>query len=109
VVEALAALTLIATAGAVVAAAATTSLRAVARGGVTARLTALAARELALLQARGAPECDEETDLAAAGLAGPVRRRARVTHREDGVAELRVEVASAGHTVALATRMLVPE
>jgi len=110
-VEALAALVLTAAAGAVVAAAAGTSLRAVRTATLDERLTAIAARELAGLQARGAPETDDDAALDEADLGTGAHRRAHVTRRPNGVAELDVTVAVASglRPLTLMTRMLVPE
>ena len=110
-VEALAALVLTAAAGAVVAAAAGTSLRAVRTVELGERLTAIAARELATLQACGAPETADDAPLDEPGLGAGARRRTLVTHRADGVAELSVTVtvASGRPPLTLATRMLVAE
>jgi type II secretory pathway pseudopilin PulG len=115
-IESLAALTLVAAAGAVVAAAATTSLRAIRRAGDCERMTAIAARELALLQARGAPEETSERRLADPGFASPALLSTVVRRRSDGIAELTVTVDVArdagglpASPVTLATRMAVPE
>lgn len=110
-VEALAALVLTAAAGAVVAAAAGTSLRAVRTAGLGERLIAIAARELAVLQARGAPATADDVPLDEPGLEAGARRRTLVTRRTDGVAELSVTIVPArgAPPLTLATRMLVPE
>jgi hypothetical protein len=108
-VEALAASALIALAGAVIASAATTSLGAVRRAGTIQRLVAVAARELATLQAAGAPAGTDDSALVEPGFAPQVYRRTRITRRPDGLAELEVTVRSepSGETVGLVTRMAV--
>jgi type II secretory pathway pseudopilin PulG len=116
-IESLAALALMAAAGAVIAAAASTSLRAVRHAADCERMTAIAARELARIQARGASEETSERRLDDSGFASPARLSTLVSRRPDGVAELRVTVdvtadpgdASAALPVTLATRMLVGE
>ena len=87
-VESLAALLLMGIAGAIVASAATTSLRAVRRAEACERLTAIAARELALLQARDAPEGTVTRWLDDPGAAMPERLTTTAHRRLDGVAEL---------------------
>lgn len=108
-VEALAATVLVAVAGAVVAAAATTSLRAVRRAGAIERLTTVAARELAAAQATGALPGADDATLAEPGFALPLSRRTLVTRRNNGIVELAVSVHAEpdGDTVGLTTRMLV--
>ena len=108
-VEALAATALIALAGAVVASAATTSLGAVRRANVIRRLVAVAARELATLQAADAPSGTDESTIVEPGFAPSVYRQTRVTRRPDGVAELEVTVRTEppAETVGLTTRMVV--
>jgi hypothetical protein len=110
-VEALAALVLTAAAGAVVAAAASTSLRGVRAATLDERMTAIAARELAGLQARGAPEMADDAPLDEADLGTGAQRQAHVTRHPNGVAELDVTVAVAGgvRPFTLTTRMLVSE
>jgi type II secretory pathway pseudopilin PulG len=115
-IESLAALTLMAAAGAVIAAAATTSLRAARHAAECERLTAIAARELARVQARGAPEETSERRLDDSGFAGPARLSTLVSRRPDGIAELRVTVDLAGNPgeapaspITLTTHMLVGE
>ena len=115
-IESLAALAIMAAAGAVIAAAAATSLRAARHAAECERLTAIAARELARVQARGAPEEASERRLDDSGFASPARLSTLVSRRPDGIAELRVTVDLAGDPggapvspVTLTTHMLVGE
>jgi prepilin-type N-terminal cleavage/methylation domain-containing protein len=108
--EVLAALTLLAVAAAVVAAAATASLRAAREAAATGRLLGLAARELSILQSRGAPELSASDTFAEPGLRGEVARAAEVRHA-GGLATLAVTVAAGDppRSVTLATAMLAPD
>jgi hypothetical protein len=90
-VEALAALALLALAASVVAAAAAANLRALGGAVVLERLVTLAARELALAQARGAPATSEDTTVLDPDL-GVVARHLEVARDADGVAALAVRV-----------------
>jgi len=106
-VEALAALTLLAVAGAVVASAAGVGLRALHTATVDRRLVALAARELAALQTRAPEPAAVAARLAEPELAGEVRQTTEVDETA-GLATLRVAVAAAGRRVELTTRRGVP-
>jgi len=109
-VEALAAMTLVAVAGAVVAAAAMCNLRALHTAALVERLVAIASRELASVQARGAPEMVDDTILDELGTGVPVDRRLVVTRSPEGVATLTATIsAPAAPPVTLTTRMLVAE
>ena len=105
-VEALAALTLMAVAGSVVAAATAANLRATRQAAELEALVALAARELAVAEAQGAPVATEE---------GPIdvphiQRRLVVTHDPRGIAALEVRLTAPGtRPLQLSTRMLLPE
>ncbi len=109
IIEALVATTLVAFAGAVIASAAATNLGAVRRAGAIERLTTVAARELAAVQATAAAAASDEAALAEPGFASPLRRQTLVTRRADGIVELTVTVATepAVERVSLATRVLV--
>jgi hypothetical protein len=106
-VEALAALALVALAGGVLAAAATTNLRATRAAATLERLTAEAARELALAQAGGAPAGTEETPLAAPGLDPGTTRRLEVSRDDShGVTTLDLRLTTPGTPpFRLTTRM----
>lgn len=105
-VEALAALTLMAVAGSVVAAAAAANLRATRQAAQIESLIALAASELAVAQARGAPVATDEGLIALPG----VRRQLVVTHDPSGIAALEVRLTAPGtRPLQLSTRMLLPE
>ena len=108
-IEALAALTLMAVAGSVVAAAAATNLRATRQAAALQALTALGARELAVAEARGAPIASDEGPIDVPGAAGG-RRRLEVTHEPSGIASLEVQVTIPGmRSLQLSTRMLLSE
>lgn len=110
-VEALAALTLLAIAGAVAASAASTNLRAVRSGAVQGRLLAIAARELADLQTLPVVDGSQTTALDddQAGIRGDVTRTASL----DATAHLAtltvtIEAGPPRHVVTLATRRILP-
>ncbi|MCC6849147.1 MAG: hypothetical protein IT294_11660 [Deltaproteobacteria bacterium] len=107
-VESLAALVLIALAGALVASAARSALRAAHRAATLTRATALAGRELARLAATAETAASEEATLAAAGFPGPVTCVRTIT-RDGLVADLRVGVVAGrpAERVALGTRRLL--
>lgn len=109
--EAIAAVALVAAAGMVVAAAASTSLRAVRQAALIERAVTIAARELSSLQARGAPESSQETALDEPALGHDAALAATVNRRGDGIAELRVAVNAPALRLpmTLTTRMLVAE
>ena len=108
-VETLAALTLMAIAGSVVAAAAGANLRATRQAAALETLVALAASELAVAEARGAPIASEEGPIDVPGAAG-VQRRLVVTHEPSGIAALEVRlIAPATRPLQLSTRMLLSE
>ncbi|MBI3769779.1 MAG: hypothetical protein HY271_15005 [Deltaproteobacteria bacterium] len=108
-VEALAALALLALAASVVAAAAAANLRALSGAVVLERLVALAARELALAQARGAPVTSEDTTALDPDL-GVVARHLEVARDADGVAALAVRVTAPNTPpLDLRTRMQTAE
>jgi hypothetical protein len=104
-VEALAALVLLALAGSVVAAAATANLRALRTAVVLERLVARAVHELSLAQARGAPVTSEDATTTDPDL-GTVGRHLEVTRDADGVATLAVRLtAPNAPPMELTTRM----
>jgi hypothetical protein len=109
-IEALAALTLLAIAGAVVASAASANLRAVRSGAVRGRLLAIAARELADLQTQPAIEGTHTAPLGdEAGIRGDVTRTTAI----DSTAHLAnltvtVEAGPPRQVVTLATRRSLP-
>lgn len=109
-IESLVALGLVALAGAIVASAATTGLRATRRAATLAPLTALAARELAVVSAQAAVATSGESTLAAAGFAEPLAVATDVA-RADGLATLRVRIEGGRprERVVLTTRVQVAE
>ncbi|HEY2389414.1 MAG TPA: prepilin-type N-terminal cleavage/methylation domain-containing protein [Candidatus Binatia bacterium] len=107
-VEALVALVLVAFAGAVVAAAAETNLRATRAAAVLEQLTAGAAADLARAEARGAPEGVDDQLITDPTLGAGVEHRVTVTRSGDVVTlEARV-VAPGSDPFVLATRQYVP-
>jgi hypothetical protein len=109
-IEALAALTLLAIAGAVVAGAASTNLRALRSGTVRGRLLAIAARELADLQTLPAVEGSYTAALGdEAGIRGNVTRTTAIDLTAH-LAELTVTVEAGPprQVITLATRRSVP-
>jgi hypothetical protein len=108
-VEALVALTLMAFAGSIVAAAAATNLRATRQAASIEALTALAARELAGAQARGAPVASEDGPVDVPGVRD-AERRLTVTHDPSGIAQLDVRLTASGaRPLHLSTRTLLSE
>jgi len=108
-VEVLAAMTLFAIAGSVVAAAAATNLRALRTATTLEYLVAMASRELAIAQAKGAPPTSDDGVVDEPAI-GAVRRQLVVTREADDLATLVIAVATAGSsTVTMRTRMLVPQ
>lgn len=109
-VEALVACVLLAGAAAVVVAAATASLRAVRRATVTERATALAARELALLQATPLTEGTTSEQHDAPGFAAAIGR-ATTVDAERGIAALAVTISAGPPPLAvrLTTDRWMPE
>jgi hypothetical protein len=81
----------------------------VRRAGEIERLTTVAARELASVQATAAAAATNDAALAEPGFASPLRRETLVTRHADGIVELTVTVATdpAVERVSLATRVLV--
>lgn len=94
-IEALVALVLMALAGSVLGAAATVSLRATRRAAELERLTAVAARELAIAEARNAPAGTDEAPLTGAVDPGTVRRL-EVSRDDEGIATFAVQVTAPG-------------
>lgn len=108
-VEALVAIALVALAGTVVAAAATTNMRALRAAAVLERLVALASRELSLAEARGAPALVEDVTALDPDL-GVVARHLEVSRDADGIATLAVRVTAPGAAALdLRTRMQTTE
>jgi type II secretory pathway pseudopilin PulG len=107
-IEALAALVLVALAGAIVAAAARTNLRATRSAAALQRLTAAAALDIARVEARGAPAGIEET-IGVDPMLGPeTQHRIAITRSDDDVASVDARVAVPGEpSLTLSTRMLV--
>jgi hypothetical protein len=108
VVESLAALVLVALAGALVASAARSALRAAHRAATLTRATALAGRELARLAATAATATSDDATLALTGFPAPVTCTRTVAH-DDLVVDLRVDVAAGRpiERVAVGTRRLL--
>ena len=108
-VETLVAIALLALAGSVLAAAATTNLRALRTAAVLERLVALATRELSIAQARGALATSEDTTTVDPDL-GVVARHLEITRDAGGVATLAVRVTARGAPpLDLGTRMQTTE
>jgi Tfp pilus assembly protein FimT len=107
-VEALVALVLVAFAGAVVAAAAHTNLRATRSAITLEQLTAAAAFDIARTEARGAPAGIEETIGTDPALGPATEHHIEVTRSDNGVATLDARVAVPGvPPLTLSTRMWV--
>jgi type II secretory pathway pseudopilin PulG len=108
-VEALVALVLIATAGLVVATAATAGLRATRRAATLAGVTGVAERELALAANAAATVAADTATLAVSGFPAPV---SRVTAVERGAGVVRIAVTVVGgrppERVTLATSVGMP-
>lgn len=106
-VESLVALVLVAIAGALVASAAQSGLRAAARAATLVRASALAGRELARIAGAAATAADGETmaTLAVTGFPDPVACTTDVA-RDDAVVTLAVDVVAdrSSERVTLATR-----
>jgi hypothetical protein len=109
-IEVLAAMTLFAVAGSIVAAAALTNLRALRTATTLEYLVAVASRELSAAQAKGAPETSDDALITEAGTGIVVQRQLLVTRGANDLATLVVAVAAAGApTVTVRTRMLVAQ
>jgi hypothetical protein len=108
-IEALVAIGLIAIAGATVATAAVTSLRAAHRAATIEHVTALAARELGALTSRGTAAVASDATLTAAGIPGPVQRTTDV-QRDGRLIAMSARVAGGrpAESLTLATRVLLP-
>ncbi len=105
-VEAIVALAFFVVAAAVLCGAATVGLRASRRAAVLDGLTAVAARELAVLQARGGTPAVEDGTLVAAGLDPTTRRHVEVTRDDEDVVSYLVRLTAPGAgTVQLETRV----
>jgi hypothetical protein len=108
-VEVLAAMTLFAIAGSVVSAAAVTNLRALRTATTLEYLVAMASRELAIAQVKGAPPTSDDGVVDEPAI-GAVRRQLVVTREANDLATLVIAVATTGSpTVTMRTRMLVPQ
>jgi len=105
-IEALVALAFFIVAASVLAGAATVGLRASRRAALLDGLTLVAARELAMAEARGTEPRTEEAIIAAPGLGPSTRRRIEVTRDDEGVASytVRITAPDASH-VELQTRL----
>ena len=102
-------MTLFAIAGSVVGAAAVTNLRALRTATTLEYLVAMASRDLAIAQAKGAPPTSDDGVVDEPAI-GAVRRQLVVTREADDLATLVIAVATAGSpTVTMRTRMLVPQ
>jgi hypothetical protein len=109
VIEALVAVVLVAFAGAVVASAAQTSLRATRAAAVLEQLTAGAAADLARAEARGAPVGVDDQVATDPTLGAGVEHRVTITRSADvATLEARVVVPGADPFV-LVTRQYVPQ
>jgi len=107
-VEALAALVLVAMAGLVVASAATTALRASRRASVLEHDAGLAARELASVASQPTTAASGDAVLAVPGLDGPVGRHTEVTRSARLVAfAVQVTGGQPAASVAFATKRVV--
>ena len=106
-VEALVALVLMGLAGSVLASAALTALRATKRAWSLAQLTTVAARELAIAEARGPTIGIDEGPMRAPGLDPRTTRRVEVRADGDNLVSLNVRVVAPGTApVELHTCML---
>jgi type II secretory pathway pseudopilin PulG len=108
-VEALVAIVLIAIAGATVATAAATGLRATRRAATLEHVTALASRQLAVVTSRGADAAASDTVVTVPGIVGPVQQTTDVDRDGRVIAtSARVSGGRPSESVTLATRVLLP-